>query len=179
MAIKKTIQIGDIKLHQKTPKVLISDVSRSSFATKVANLRDTMRNASLIGMAAPQIGVMERFFITEIRKTKYRTSGTDPLRVFVNPEITWSSKKEVKLYEGCGSINMGNLFGEVRRPEKVEVTYHDEKGEKRTDKFDGILARVIQHEIDHLDGILFTEKLTDPKTLMDREHYLEMMRHGN
>lgn len=172
MAVRKTIQIGDPRLHTKAKRV--SNPQNPSIKRIITDLVDTMRHEELVGMAAPQLGKMERIFVTEIRKTKYRKTGTDRLRIFINPQIIWFSKRQVKIYEGCGSVR--GLFGEVRRPERVEVAYTDEKGLHHKEKFDGLLARVIQHENDHLDGILFVERVTDLKTLMDREHYLNMVR---
>ena len=130
----------------------------------------------LIGMAAPQLGILKRVFVTEIRKTKTRKSGLDGFRVFINPKITRYSQKTVPMYEGCGSIFHGNLFGEVSRPKNVDVEYTDENGDQHKERFRGLLARVVQHEYDHIEGILFTERMTDLRTLMDKEHYLKMVK---
>lgn len=173
MAVRKTIQIGDSRLHKRAKK--IKNIHSKRLKQLITDMRDTMRSLGLVGLAAPQIGVMERVFITEVRKTPYRKTGLDTLRIYINPKITKSSKKEVKMYEGCGSVLEGGIFGEVKRPEKIHILFTDENGNLQEQVFAGLLGRVVQHEYDHLNGILFTERLTDPKTLVDREHYMKLM----
>jgi peptide deformylase len=131
-----------------------------------------MRKNELVGIAAPQIGENYQIFVTEIKKTKTRsTREIDELRVFINPKITKLSKEENIIYEGCGSVVNGNLFGPVKRPKEVTVEAIDKKGKMFQLRCDGLLARVIQHEFDHLQGIMFTEKVSDYGKLLDHEHY--------
>ena len=140
------------------------------------DLTDTMRHTNLIGMAAPQIGIGERIFVTEIRKTAIRKdiSLIDPLRAFINPKITRFSKKCTDGYEGCGSVASGELFGIVKRPETISVRAYDENGEEFELETSGLLARIIQHEIDHLNGVCFLDKITSSKTLLGRQEYIKM-----
>lgn len=174
MTARTTIQIGDSKLLERAKPVTNREIRGKLLLRATTDLVDTMRKGELVGIAAPQIGITKRLFVTEIRKTKYRSESLDILRVFINPRITWVSKAKVSMYEGCGSVNGGNLFGEVARPKNIEIAYLNERGEKHRQKFVGLLSRVIQHEYDHLNGILFTERVTDPRTYMDRKHYFEM-----
>ena len=117
-----------------------------------------------------------KIFVTETRPTRSRKSeSSDKLRIFINPKIVWKSRKEIIIYEGCGSVANGDLFGPVRRPEKVKVTASNEKGEKFKLKASGLLARVIQHEYDHLIGIEFVEKICDYKKIMSKGEYIKMM----
>lgn len=169
-----TIQIGDPRLLIKAKMLQQKELSSQTLKRTIIDLVATMRKGELVGIAAPQIGILKQLFVTEIRKTKYRNEGFDALRIFINPKITASSKLQVRMYEGCGSVNNGNLFAEVGRPKSIEISYIDEKGDHHKNKFNGLLARVIQHEYDHLNGILFTERVTDPRTYMDREHYFKM-----
>ncbi len=170
MIIKEIIQIGNPLLKQKSKPVF--DVN-SIIAQKVTkNLIETMRYHNLVGMAASQIGEKLRIFITEVRKTKTRNpENADKLRVYINPKIIWKSKKQVVIYEGCGSVAYGKFFGPVKRPEKVIIEALDRNGNKFTLKAGGLLGRVIQHEYDHLEGIEFTEKITDMKKVMSSEEY--------
>ena len=140
------------------------------------DLTDTMRHTNLIGMAAPQIGIGERIFVTEIRKTAIRKdiSLIDPLRAFINPKITRFSKKCTDGYEGCGSVASGELFGIVKRPETISVRAYDENGEEFELETSGLHARIIQHEIDHLNGVCFLDKITSSKTLLGRQEYIKM-----
>ncbi|MBP6942666.1 MAG: peptide deformylase, partial [Candidatus Buchananbacteria bacterium] len=139
------------------------------------DLIDSMRHHGLVGMAAPQVGKNVRIFVTEIRKTKFRTSEVvnGELRIYINPTIIAASKKMVSGWEGCGSVASANLFGRVKRSVAVTIEAFDERGDKFQFKATDLLARVIQHEMDHLNGIVFTDT-ADPKTYMSRNEYLAM-----
>jgi len=127
-------------------------------------------------MAAPQIGQNVRMFVSEVRKTKLRkkqsVKNIDELRVYINPEVVWSSKDKVSGWEGCGSVAFANLFGKVKRSKKVVVRALDGDGNEFTIKADNLLARVIQHEVDHLNGVIFTDT-ADLKTFMSQDEYLK------
>lgn len=169
--IKKTTQIGDKVLRTKARSV--KQVSSPQVRAMVKNLTDSMRAHELVGMAAPQIGVGLRVFVTEIRKTKQRKNvdQEDPLRVFINPKLISKSKKIVAGYEGCGSVApTDGLFALVPRPESVTVSAYNEEGKAFTLTAKGLLARVIQHELDHLDGVLFLDRVTHTKSFIDRRH---------
>ena len=128
----------------------------------------------MVGLASSQIGSKLKLFVTEVRKTSFRNPDIlDHLRVYINPRITWFSKRQVTIYEGCGSVAYAKLFGPVKRPEKIIVKAIDEKGQTFVLKADGLLARVIQHEYDHLFGIEFTEKITDYRKIMSSKEYLK------
>ena len=170
MAIKKTTQVGNPIIRAKAKKV--ADTTSKETKKIIKNLTDSMRKRELVGMAAPQIGESARIFVTEIRKTKHKRKGKDELRVFINPEITFKSKKKVNGWEGCGSVSCAGLFGVVSRHETVTVEAVNENSEKFELKTSGLLAILIQHETDHLNGIVFTDK-ADRKTFMSAEEYLK------
>lgn len=174
MAIKKTKEIGSAIIRSRSREV--KDISSKRVRKIIVDLTDTMRYTDLIGMAAPQIGIGDRIFVTEIRKTLVRKdiSILDPLRVFINPQITRTSKKCTDGYEGCGSVASGDLFGIVKRPETISVKAYDENGEEFELETSGLHARIIQHEIDHLNGVCFIDKITDPTKLLGREEYIKM-----
>jgi len=169
MVIKEIIQIGNPILIRKSKFVVKIESEETQRVIK--NLVDSMRYHNLIGMAASQIGEKLRIFVTEVRKTKYRNLEKDKLRVYINPKIIWSSKKEIVIYEGCGSVAYAKLFAPVKRPEKIIIEAFDENGNKFKLEAGGMLGRVIQHEYDHLDGIEFTEKILDIKMIMSSEEY--------
>ena len=174
MIIENVTQIGNPILRKKSKKV----EKTNSQETKqvIENLVDSMRFYNLVGMAAGQIGEKLRIFVTEIRKTPTRTpESVDNLRIFINPKIIWRSKKQIIMYEGCGSVANGNLFGPVKRSEKIKIRAMNENGKSFKLKTDGLLARVAQHECDHLNGIEFVEKITDIKKLMSKSEYLKMV----
>lgn len=173
MIIKEIIQIGNPFLRRRSK--FVAKINAQETQRVIKNLVDSMRYHNLIGMAASQIGEKLRIFVTEVRKTSYRNLEKDILRVYVNPKIVWFSKKQVVIYEGCGSVAYAKLFAPVRRPEKIIVEAFDENGNKFRLKAEGILSRVIQHEYDHLDGIEFTEKITDMRKIMSLGEYKKMV----
>jgi peptide deformylase len=170
MVIKNTTQVGNPVIRRKSK--LVSQFSRQTKAI-VKNLTDSMRYHDLVGMAAPQIGINQRIFVSEIRKTPTRKQReADPIRVFINPKIVSFSRKQTFDYEGCGSVAHGGLFGNVKRAQSVVVEAFDEKGSKFKLRAVGLLARIIQHEADHLEGRVFLDRMSDMKSLMSREEYL-------
>lgn len=169
--IKETLQVGDPRL--KAPNKTIEDFEDTELRKVVADLVDSMRANELIGMAAPQIGENWRVFVTEPRETKIRTGDqVDELRVYINPKITATSEEGVIIWEGCSSFANAQIFGPVKRPKEITIESHDLTGKSFRLVCDGILARVVQHEYDHLDGIEFIEKVTDIKQLKSAEFYI-------
>lgn len=172
MAVKKILQIGDLRLKSKNS--LIDDFNDPKLKRMVKDLIDTMIENDLIGIAAPQVGYNYQFIVTHPRKTKARAaSQTDELRVYINPKIVFFSKEENIIYEGCGSVVNGRLFAPVKRPREIIIEAFDQNKRKFRLRCDGILARVIQHEYDHLFGVEFTEKILDYKKIMDKSFYIK------
>lgn len=172
MAVRTAIQVGDPRL--KARNKAVKDFNDPALMQIVGDLIDSMRASELIGMAAPQIGENWRVFVTEPRETKTRIgSQVDELRIFINPKIVKFSKKQTIIWEGCGSFVHRELFGPVSRPKEIMVEAQDLGGKRFSLVCDGILARVIQHEYDHLDGIEFIEKVTDLRQLKNTEFYLK------
>ncbi len=174
MAIKPIIQIGDPRLKASNGSMSKSETKK--VRTVIRNLTDTMLKNDIVGIAAPQIGVNLKLFITEPRKTEYRKADqSDNLRVYINPKITDYSIEKSEIYEGCGSVG-ADFFGPVIRPKKITVEAYDADFKKFRLTCDGLLARVIQHEYDHISGIEFIEKISDYKKVMNSEHYQKLVR---
>lgn len=172
MVVKTTTQVGNPLIRARAKRV--QNLKSASAQRVINDLTDSMRHHNLVGMAANQIGKDTRVFVSEVRKTKLRNSKIlDPLRIFVNPRIISLGKKKVRDWEGCGSIASASLFGMVERPENLVIQAFDKHGKKFELKANGLLARIIQHEMDHLNGIVFTDK-ADISTLMSRSEYLKM-----
>lgn len=170
MIIEDLPQIGNPSLRKIARRVV--GIRSEKTQAIIADLIDTFKASSLVGMAAPQIGHSVRIFISEIRATKNRKPDMlSGLTVYINPVIISSSRKKVIGYEGCGSVLRGDLFGPVKRPDQVTVEAYNEQGKKFSITAGGLLARIIQHEYDHLDGILFTDKVTDNRELMIGEEF--------
>lgn len=117
----------------------------------IENMRDTVRVANGIGLAAPQIGKNIRLAVVNLEHLDI------PIFAIINPRITKVSKKMNSMEEGCLSIP--GVFGIVERPERCEFTAIDQLGRKIKGECEGLLAKVIQHEADHLDGVLITDKI--------------------
>ena len=173
MGIKQTSQIGEKVIRQKAQSV--KNITTREIQEIIKDLIDSMRHNNLVGMAAPQIGKKWQIFVTEVRQTTYRKNiaKSDSLRIFINPKITHKSEKNLKGFEGRGSVASAQLFGIVKRSADITCEALDEKGNPFTLKASGFLARIIQHEIDHLNGIVFLDKVEDTKTLLDKDTYIK------
>ena len=124
------------------------------------DMLDTMYNAPGIGLAAIQIGVPKRIIVMDISKDENKKEP----RYFVNPIIKNKNKVKAKYEEGC--LSVPDQFAEIERPNACEVEYLDYDGKKQLLKADGLLATCIQHEMDHLEGILFIDYLSKLKKSM-------------
>ncbi len=125
------------------------------------DMLETMYDAPGIGLAAPQIAVMSRMLVMDCAKEEAATP--EPM-VLINPEIVWSSDERNVYEEGCLSIP--EQYAEVERPTEVEVKWTDLNGASKRERFDGLWATCVQHEIDHLDGKLFIDYLKPLKRQM-------------
>jgi peptide deformylase len=114
---------------------------------------ETMYAAPGIGLAAPQVGRLQRAFVVDLGKLDERA----PL-FLINPELTWQSDEVVAEEEGC--LSLPEHFGQVTRAERVRVRFLDRAGEAQEIESDGLLARCLQHEVDHLNGVLFVDHLS-------------------
>ena len=142
----------------------------------IANMWETMEAANGVGLAAPQIGKSIRLFL--INSGPMHEEGEEHLGkkgVFINAEIIEEAGDDCSYSEGCLSIP--DISGDVERPEEITIRYFDENWVAHEETFDGMNARVIQHEYDHIDGILFTEHLKPLKRRMINRK-LEKIRKG-
>lgn len=121
------------------------------------DMLETMHGANGIGLAAPQVGVLKRVIVVDTAK-----KDEPPMRLrMANPEIVWASDDEVARDEGC--LSFPDQFTEIRRPGKVRVRYLDHENEIREMEAEGLLAVCIQHEMDHLDGVLLVDRVSAVK----------------
>lgn len=146
----------------------------------IDNMFETMYNASGVGIAAPQIGQSIRLFIVDTTPFSEDDSLSDNERnqlksfkkIFINPEIIEESGDDWSFDEGCLSIP--NIRESVLRQPEIKIQYFDENFIKHVQSFDGLLARVIQHEYDHVEGILFTDKLSSFKKQLLKKKLLKI-----
>ncbi|WP_448190134.1 peptide deformylase [Azospirillum sp. sgz301742] len=125
---------------------------------RIAKLMDdmveTMYDAQGIGLAAPQIGVLERVIVVDVHE---KDEPSNPIRM-ANPEVVWASDEQVPCEEGC--LSVPEHYAEVTRPKAVRVRYLDQQNEIREIEAEGMLSTCLQHEIDHLNGVLFVDRLS-------------------
>ncbi len=147
---RRILIYGHESLRRKAaPVAEIGDEARQL----VESLLATMYGAPGIGLAAPQIGVLQRVFVVDPSKM----DAAGERLALINPEILeFAGMSEYE--EGC--LSVPGIYADVRRPERIQVRYHDPDGRRREREYGGIMARVIQHEYDHLDGKLFVDHLS-------------------
>ena len=175
MAIRQVIRIDneEEKKLLKSKSVRVRQFDKG-LQTLVQDMIDTMREHNGVGLAAPQIGVLRRVVVVEQPAIEEEQPDgtmveTEPAKVFVmvNPEIIEASEERCSMLEGC--LSLPGWYGEIARPNWVTVKYQDVNGrEHRIKKADACgyrVGRMVQHEIDHLDGVLFTERIEDLSTL--------------
>ena len=135
----------------------------------VENMYETMYSASGVGLAAPQIGLPIRLFVVDALPFSEMEGNTEEekaflsgfKKTFINAKILKEEGEEWSFNEGCLSIP--DVHEMVKRPGEITIEYYDEQFEKHVEKYDGLAARVIQHEYDHIEGVLFTDKLSTLK----------------
>lgn len=149
---------GEALLRKKASKVRTFDASLERL---IDDMIDTMRAGQGVGLAAPQIGVLRRVVVVEV---PLEAEKPPLLLALCNPEITERSDEVQVAEEGC--LSLAGWYGLVARATAVEVRYQDASGRRHKLRAEGFLARVLQHEIDHLDGVLFTDRLEDPASLV-------------
>jgi peptide deformylase len=149
--------VPDKRLRVKARRIVPAD--RAQVAGLVSRMFAAMYRAPGIGLAAPQIGVSLRLVVLDLAP-----DGEAAPMVLVNPEITAASDELVAREEGC--LSLPGQYAEVVRPARISVAFEDQDGKRRTLDADGLLAACIQHEIDHLDGVLFVDHISALKRNM-------------
>lgn len=145
---------GSEVLRAKAEKADLND--KEGIAQLVTDLKDTLAVADGCGLAAPQIGVSKRIVIVDgTGMADVYDYLSDFKRVLINPEIVEESDKKCEFSEGCLSIP--GVYADVVRPESMTVKYYNEDLEEVTEKFDKFACRMVQHEMSHLDGVVFTD----------------------
>ena len=164
-------QIGHPILRNKTKDIPINEIKSENTQKIIEKMIKTMRKYNGAGLAANQIYEPIRICIIEVLDNpRYKHLNTIPLKVLINPKVI--IKKDTATfnsYEGC--LSVPNLRGKVKRYNTINVTYYNMDAKKITEDIKGLESIVYQHEIDHLDGYLFTDKVEDNSTLVTYENY--------
>ena len=162
MAILKVSQIGHPILTRRCDPIRIPAIKSKATQELIDHMIETLREEGGVGLAAPQVYNKLRIVVVQHKSndSSFRKENI-PLTVLVNPIILESSEEKELDWEGCLSIDHGMLWGIVPRPKSVVIEGFDRKGKKVRIKAAGFKARVLQHELDHLDGILFPERMRE------------------
>jgi peptide deformylase len=157
MTVRPVIIAPDPRLKiVSTPVAKVDDEVRKL----VDDMLESMYAADGIGLAAIQVGVPKRIIVMDLAQKE----GKNEPRVFINPMITWASEETATFEEGC--LSVPEIWDDVERPAHIKVEYLDRDGKKQTLEADGLLATCLQHEMDHLEGVLFIDHLSRLKRSM-------------
>ncbi|WP_370325401.1 peptide deformylase [Euzebya sp.] len=171
--IRPLVHVGDPVLRRPTTPVTAAELGTAEVQQLVDDLIDTMRDADGAGIAAPQIGSSLRIAVVEVTAERthrrYPYKPLIPLTVLVNPSLTPVGDEQVVLNEGC--LSVPGLRGELRRHVAVEARWTDRDGTARAAVQRGLTAGTFQHEVDHLDGHVFLDRVTDPATFTTWDNY--------
>lgn len=180
MAIREVIRMGHPTLRLKAKEVSLEEIQTPEFKALVQDMFDTMAEEEGIGIAAPQINVSKQVAIVGIPHDNPRYPDApeededDPgfdVMVVINPKITVTNEEKSGFWEGC--LSVPGLRGYVERPKGVKVDFIDIHGEAQTIELNGFGATVMQHELDHLEGVLYVDHVKDITKLSYIEEYME------
>ena len=171
MAIRKVARLGHPVLRQPARQLKKSEVLSEPVKRLVGDMVETMREYGGVGLAAPQVHESLRLAVIEVDKLdeRYKTGISQPLLVIFNAQVSVLDESRYGFWEGC--LSVPGLRGYVERPRKIRVDYLDEHAARRTLTAEDFLATVFQHELDHLDGVLYVDKIADPTRLAFVEEY--------
>ena len=173
MALRTIVTLPEPVLYRKARAVAKFD---PTLQTLIDDMIDTMRDAPGVGLAAPQVGISERLIVVEYAEQPEEKEGEEvkevkpKLYVMINPEIVKTSEETLMGVEGCLSIP--GLVGEVERFEEIQIKGLNRRGQPMKVKAKGWLARIFQHEVDHINGVVFTQRATKvwkPETQEEEE----------
>jgi peptide deformylase len=152
---------------------VVENIQYSEFQTTLKKIKSFVIEKGGMGIAAPQVGICQRFFIMSSHPNqRYPHAPKMPITAVINPEIIWHSDEMEKGWEGC--LSVPTIRGNVARYTSIKVRYFTEKNQRIETQFDGFLARIFQHELDHLDGKLFIDRVESESDLMNEDEYFKL-----
>ncbi len=163
----KIVQVGEPVLRQRARPLLQEEIALPETQQLIVWMHETMRDAPGVGLAAPQVGLPLQLAVIEDRPEYSKDIAADrlvererqavPFQVLINPSIVEQSEEQVEFFEGC--LSLGGFSALVKRSRQVAVEYWDENGQPRRMVAQGWYARILQHEIDHLHGRLYIDRM--------------------
>jgi peptide deformylase len=171
VSVLEVLEIGNPVLRQRAREVSAEELAAPDTQRLIDDMIETKRAAHGAGLAANQVGEAVRVAVVEVEpeNPRYPYKPPFPLTVIVNPELEPLSDEYEPIDEGC--LSVPGLRGAVPRCMKVAVRYLDRSGERRTLTASGLTAGTFQHEVDHLDGVLFLDRVSDPESLSTWEQW--------
>lgn len=162
MAARKVLRLGDPVLRKISQAITEDETKTKEFKKLIKDMFDTMKFENGVGLAAPQIGVLKRLVVVGVENSE-RYPGTPDIeeRILINPVITALAPPGAGFWEGC--LSVPGMRGLVERPNKIKIEWYDEKWNHHSEIVEGYRAIVFQHECDHLDGVLYVDRLKDIK----------------
>ena len=173
MSIRPILTVGTPSLRERSAEVTKSQIRSPMMRRLVRDMTDTLGEAKGIGLAAPQIGEPLRVVLYDVPDDHgYAEEGQGLARtICINPQITVLDGPSAGYWEGC--LSVPGKRGFVERPQHIRLDFLDLAAKPRSMEFEGFLATVCQHEIDHLDGVLYIDRITDPQLLMSENEFNE------
>jgi peptide deformylase len=175
VAVRKIIRMGHPTLRKQARELTRHELGSTEIARLVTDMVDTLDDSGGIGLAAPQVDESVRLAIIRLDggPSRYGEIPSMPLTVFANPSVEVVDPASAGFWEGC--LSVPGLRGYVERAQHVRVTYQDLKGSRHVLELKGFLATVFQHEFDHLDGVLYIDRMKDPTKLVFEEEYVRYL----
>lgn len=176
MAVRPVLTLGNPLLREVARDLEIEELRTPWFHRLVEDMVETMHHEEGIGIAAPQIGESVQVAVVEIPVDSERYPGHEPFAtaIFVNPRITVLDETEQGFWEGC--LSVPNLRGYVERPRHIRIDYLNLDGHPRSLEAEDFLATVFQHELDHLSGVLYVDRVRDMRKLATIDDYVRFWR---
>lgn len=175
----KITEFGNPILRQKAKKLNVAEIKSSNTKKLINQMEQILLNKKLgVGLASPQVGVSLQIAIIRIRPSKHRDNIKEFDLNIINPKIIETFGVRQQQWEGCisGGSLKSSLFAKALRYKKLKLEFYNEKGQKKTEEFDGLKAQVIQHEVDHLNGVLFVDRVKDSKSFTTYNEYIKLVR---
>ena len=175
MSVQQVLKVGAPSLRERSAELTKTQIRSPMMRRLARDMTETLAEAKGIGLAAPQIGVQLRVVLFDVSPDNgYDPNGPGlPRTICINPQITVLEGPTAGYWEGC--LSVPGKRGFVERPQHIRLDFLDLAAKPRSLEFDGFLATVCQHEVDHLDGVLYIDRVKDPDLIQDETDFNEQV----